>query len=171
MADLVSIQINCVVLLTCCQSRGQAPRGLSISSISIIRKWFSTFNQLEKICLCLCIKTSAWKCSKHHSTCRQWKWSCGVRLLKAGFCNFFIDNYTTATKLIPSFHSGSTAHSNDLNISYHEKLPKINENPPYYRLCISSKIWPFWNVLKTLNNSYQQAHHLELNRMVQTILL
>ena len=47
------------------------------------------------------------------------------------FGNFFIDNFTTehdTTKLIPFFHSESTAHSNDLNISYHENLPKIDEN-------------------------------------------
>ena len=32
-------------------------------------------------------------------------------------------------KLIMSFHSESTAHSNDINISYYEKIPKIGENP------------------------------------------
>ena len=32
-------------------------------------------------------------------------------------------------KLIMSFHSESTAHSNDINISYFEKIPKIGENP------------------------------------------
>ena len=33
------------------------------------------------------------------------------------------------TKLITPFHSESTAHSNDINISYYEKIPKIGENP------------------------------------------
>ena len=33
------------------------------------------------------------------------------------------------TELITPFHSESTAHSNDINISYYEKTPKIGENP------------------------------------------
>ena len=33
------------------------------------------------------------------------------------------------TELITPFHSESTAHSNDINISYYEKIPKIGENP------------------------------------------
>ena len=32
-------------------------------------------------------------------------------------------------KLITPSHSESTAHSNDINISHHEKIPKIGENP------------------------------------------
>ena len=32
-------------------------------------------------------------------------------------------------KLIMSFHSESTTNSNDINISYYEKIPKIGENP------------------------------------------
>ena len=32
-------------------------------------------------------------------------------------------------KLITSFHSESNAYSNDINISYYEKIPKIDENP------------------------------------------
>ena len=43
-----------------------------------------------------------------------------------------MNNSTTehdAMKLIASFHSKSTAHSNDINISYCEKIPKIGENP------------------------------------------
>ena len=34
-----------------------------------------------------------------------------------------------AMKLITPFHSESTTHSNDINILYYEKLPKISENP------------------------------------------
>ena len=44
----------------------------------------------------------------------------------------FMNNSTTehdAMKIITSFHSESTAHSNDISISYHEKIPKICENP------------------------------------------
>ena len=33
------------------------------------------------------------------------------------------------TKIITTFHSESTVHSNDINISYCEKTPKIGENP------------------------------------------
>ena len=43
-----------------------------------------------------------------------------------------MNNSTTehdTMKLITSFHSESTAHSNDINISYYEKIPKIGENP------------------------------------------
>ena len=32
-------------------------------------------------------------------------------------------------KLITSFHSESTAHSNGINISYYEEICKISENP------------------------------------------
>ena len=32
-------------------------------------------------------------------------------------------------KLITPFHSESTTHSNDINISYCEEIPKIGENP------------------------------------------
>ena len=32
-------------------------------------------------------------------------------------------------KLITPFHPESTVHSNDINISYYEKIPKIGENP------------------------------------------
>ena len=32
-------------------------------------------------------------------------------------------------KIIASLQSESTAHFNNINISYHEKLPKIGENP------------------------------------------
>ena len=32
-------------------------------------------------------------------------------------------------KLIAPFHSESTVHSNDINISYYEKRPKIGEKP------------------------------------------
>ena len=32
-------------------------------------------------------------------------------------------------KLIAPFHSESTVHSNDINISYYEKKPKIGEKP------------------------------------------
>ena len=43
-----------------------------------------------------------------------------------------MNNSTTehdTMKLITPFHSESTAHSNDINISYYEKIPKIGENP------------------------------------------
>ena len=33
------------------------------------------------------------------------------------------------TELITPFYSESIAHSNDINISYCEKIPKIGENP------------------------------------------
>ena len=32
-------------------------------------------------------------------------------------------------KLVTPFHSESTAHSNDINLSYYEKIPQIGENP------------------------------------------
>ena len=32
-------------------------------------------------------------------------------------------------QLITPFHSESTAHSNDINISYYEKISKLGENP------------------------------------------
>ena len=32
-------------------------------------------------------------------------------------------------KLITPFHPESTVHSNDINISYYEKIPKIGKNP------------------------------------------
>ena len=82
-------------------------------------------------------------------------------------------NYSTTehdtTKLLASLLSQSTAHSYNIDISYPGKLLKISENALIiYRLGISSKYCHFHNVLKTLNNSYQQTRHLELNRMVQT---
>ena len=43
-----------------------------------------------------------------------------------------MNNSTTehnTMKLITPFHSESTVHSNDINISYYEKTPKIGENP------------------------------------------
>ena len=48
-------------------------------------------------------------------------------------------------------------------------FPKLVKSP-YYRLDILSKFCHFCIMPKTLNNLYQQTHHLELNRMVQTIL-
>ena len=59
------------------------------------------------------------------------------------------------TELITPFHSESYAHSNDINISYYDKYPKFVKIPLLYRLGVSSKVWHFCNVLKTLNNSYQ----------------
>ena len=38
-----------------------------------------------------------------------------------------------------------------------------------HRLCISSKFCHFYNVLKTLNNLYQQIRHLELNRLYKQL--
>ena len=43
-----------------------------------------------------------------------------------------LNNQTTGhdtTKLITSFHSESTVHSNDINISCYKKLLEIGENP------------------------------------------
>ena len=43
-----------------------------------------------------------------------------------------MNNSTTEhdrTKLITSVHSESTAHSNNINISHCQKIPKIGENP------------------------------------------
>ena len=43
-----------------------------------------------------------------------------------------MSNSTTehdTTESVTPFHSESTAHSNDINISYYEKIPKIGENP------------------------------------------
>ena len=45
------------------------------------------------------------------------------------FCdNISVTEHDTM-ELITSFHSESTAHSNDINISYCQKIPKIGENP------------------------------------------
>ena len=44
----------------------------------------------------------------------------------------FKNNSTTeldTTELLTPFHSESTAHSNDINISYYEKISKIGKNP------------------------------------------
>ena len=53
--------------------------------------------------------------------------SCDVRSLKAGFLQFLrMNNSATehdTTELITPFHSESTVHSNDINISYYQKLP------------------------------------------------
>ena len=107
-----------------------------------------------------------------------WGILCDIKLLKAGFWWFLGMNKSTTehdtTKLITPFHSESTVHSIDINFSYYEKVSKIGKNPldveksPW--LDVWSKFCHFCNVLKTLNNSYQQTRHLELNRMVQTIL-
>ena len=103
-----------------------------------------------------------------------WGILCGIKLLKAGFLWSLGMNKSTTehdtTKLITPFHSESTVHSIDINISCYEKVSKIGKKSPYYRLDVWSKFCHFCNVLKTLNNSYQQTRHLELNRMVQTIL-
>ena len=51
-----------------------------------------------------------------------------------------MNNSTTehhTTKLITPLHSELTAHSNDINISYFEKIPKIGKNPLLYRLDVS----------------------------------
>ena len=67
------------------------------------------------------------------------------------------------TELITTFHSESTVHSNDINISYCEKTPKIDEKP---KLSVSSKLFfSILTVLKTLNNLIQKTHYLELNRI------
>ena len=59
-----------------------------------------------------------------------------------------LNNRTTehdTTKLITSFHSESTVHSNDISISCYKKLLKIGENPliidlPFYaNLAVFSK--------------------------------
>ena len=56
---------------------------------------------------------------------------------------------------ITSFHSESTVHSNDINISYHENIPKIGENPLIIDLVFHRDFCHFCIVLKTLNNPYQ----------------
>ena len=52
---------------------------------------------------------------------------------KLDFHDFYKMNNSTiehdTMKLITSFHSESTAHYNDINISYYEKIPKIGKNP------------------------------------------
>ena len=84
--------------------------------------------------------------------------------------NIFATEHDT-TKLIAPFHSESTALSSDTNISYCTKIPNIGENLLIiYRLGVLPKFCHFCNVLKTPNNSYQQTHHLELNRTIQIIL-
>ena len=43
-----------------------------------------------------------------------------------------MNNLTTehdTKKLITSFCSESPAHSNNINLAYHEEIPKIGENP------------------------------------------
>ena len=94
---------------------------------------------------------------KHHNTslfifCR--KQSCNrlvlwsIRLLKAGWFLWFLWMNISTTehdtmKLIASFHSESTAHSNDINISCYEKISKIGENPLIIDLAFFIKILPF----------------------------
>ena len=43
------------------------------------------------------------------------------------------------TEIITPFRSESTAHSNDINISYCEKILKIGENPLIIDLAFSTK--------------------------------
>ena len=47
------------------------------------------------------------------------------------------------------FHSVSTAHSNDIKMSYHKKIPKFSKSK-YYRLCILLKFCQYYNVFKKL---------------------
>ena len=66
-----------------------------------------------------------------------------------------MNNSTTehdTAKLITPFQSESTALSNDINISYYEEIPKIDENS---LIDVFSKFCHFCNVLKTLNTSNQ----------------
>ena len=59
------------------------------------------------------------------------------------------------TELIIPFHSESTAHSKNINISYYKEISIIGENPLIIDLAFWLKFSPFCNVLKSLNNSYQ----------------
>ena len=63
-------------------------------------------------------------------------------MLGGGFFVISTNNSTTehdTMKLITPFHSESTAHSDDTNISYYEKLPKIGENPLIIDLAFCQK--------------------------------
>ena len=98
----------------------------------------------------------------------------GVQAPLTSYVNFNNENNSASehntAKLFTSFYSESIVYSIEISISYCSKIPKIDENSLYYRLGILPNFCHFCNVLKTLNKSYQQTHHLELNRMVQTIL-
>ena len=61
------------------------------------------------------------------------------------------------TEVITPFHSESTAHSNDINISYYEEILKIGENPLNIDLVFHQNNYfaVFFNVYKTLNKSHQ----------------
>ena len=50
-------------------------------------------------------------------------------MLKVEFFVISTNSSTTEHDTIIPFHSESTAHSDDTNISYYEKLPEIGENP------------------------------------------
>ena len=52
----------------------------------------------------------------------------GQRLILGQWKNNSTTEHDT-TELNTPFHSESTAHSNDINISYYEEIPKIGENP------------------------------------------
>ena len=82
-----------------------------------------------------------------------------------------MNNSTTGQNITDQLHHFT---QNQLHILMMPKFRIMKKYPklvkiPYYRLGVSSKFCHFRNVLKTLNNSYQQTHHLELNRMAQTI--
>ena len=52
------------------------------------------------------------------------------------------------TELITPFHSESTAHSNDINISYYQEIPKIGANPLMIDLAFSQNFAIFTVCLK-----------------------
>ena len=79
-------------------------------------------------CHCLFEKSIALLCPAH--ICFELNF---VSISMAIICDFLVTNNSTirhdTTELIAPFHSESTAHSNDINISYYEKISKIGENP------------------------------------------
>ena len=96
------------------------------------------FNCFVKFCLS--IKSTAWTALKpRHKHILKMKilkaeLSCGFKSLKAWFLWFlWINNYasnrTWYNKTIVSFNSESTAHSNDIIVSYCEKMSKIGKMP------------------------------------------
>ena len=92
------------------------------------------------VCLCDCYNSVS--IPQHEVVVVEW-WHRTLCVLPCAQCvlmfmclvgqaGFVMNNSATehdTTKLITSFHSESNAHSNDINISYYEKVPKIGENP------------------------------------------
>ena len=67
-----------------------------------------------------------------------------------------VNNSTTkhdTTEVLASFHSESAAHSNDINMSYYEKIPKICENPLIIDLVFHQNVAVF-----AMCSKYQTIH-------------